>query len=270
MSENALGKAKDSSTATDKKYRDADWLQEKYHGEGMTSYEMAELASCSSKTVRNWMERHNIERRESGKPAADKRLQDKSWFRQKYIDEGLSTTEIADLCDCARPTVQDWKRKHGVENVTDYKSRGTGSDNPNGKKYTDADCEWCGESLHLPIRRVERADNNFCSHQCNASYRSIHMRGEDHPLYVDGSHENYGENWREIRRQVRKRDSHLCQACGVDESELKRELHVHHIQPRRKFNSLSKANQLENLVSLCGPCHRKWESIGLRPVCMDT
>lgn len=269
MSESACGGATDSCSSSTKKYRDAEWLQEQYHSKGKTSYEMADDAGCSASTIRSWMEKHNIERRESGKPVSDERLLDESWFREMYEERGHSTSDIAEICDVPRPTVQDWKRKHGIESVTEYKSRGDGSDNPNGKEYVDTECKWCEQPLSLPIRQVERAENNFCSYQCNASYRSVHIRGEDHPLYINGSHEDYGPNWRQRRREARSRDNYQCQSCGVEESELERQLHVHHIIPRRKFDDIEVANELDNLVSLCGSCHHRYEGIPLRPVVIE-
>lgn len=268
MHESASGKAGTPTVSSSKELSES-WLREKYHEDGLTTREIGELVGFSGKTIRNRMEDYGISRRDSGKPAVDERLQDESWFRQKYEEEGLSTTDIAELSDAAVETVMEWKRKHGIESKTEYKSRGTGEDNPNGGEYIQTECEWCGESLTLPERQIERAENNFCSHQCNASYRSVHIRGEDHPLYVDGSHENFGPNWRQARQDARERDNHTCQSCGITEDALTRELHVHHIIPRRKFDSPAEANDLNNLVSLCASCHRAYEGVPIRPKVID-
>lgn len=45
-------------------YRDKDWLEEKYHGEGMTITGMAEEIGVASATISNWMDKLNVEKRE--------------------------------------------------------------------------------------------------------------------------------------------------------------------------------------------------------------
>ncbi len=42
-------------------------------------------------------------------------LHNEAWLRQKYLDEKLSTTDIARLCDCSVPTVWWALRKFGIE-----------------------------------------------------------------------------------------------------------------------------------------------------------
>ncbi|MGB7510498.1 MAG: HNH endonuclease signature motif containing protein [Pelodictyon phaeoclathratiforme] len=54
--------------------------------------------------------------------------------------------------------------------------------------------------------------------------------------------------WAKIRASVLERDRYLCRLCGRDGGE--EELNIHHIDRNRKHNDLS------NLVTLCGNCHR--------------
>ena len=86
---------------------------------------------------------------------------------------------------------------------------------------------------------------------------------------------DYGPQWPQIRERVRARDDYKCQMCGRPES--KRQHDVHHKIPFRMFmrNSTSgdvgvqslptldsiraRANQLDNLLTLCPECHKKAE-----------
>lgn len=73
----------------------------------------------------------------------------------------------------------------------------------------------------------------------------------------------YGPEWPKIREKVRSRDEFRCQVCGLVEGA--RQHDVHHKIPFRQFRDESgrilreRANQLENLVTLCPECHKKAE-----------
>ncbi|KPL74786.1 hypothetical protein ADM99_00860 [Leptolinea tardivitalis] len=69
---------------------------------------------------------------------------------------------------------------------------------------------------------------------------------------------DYGKDWDQIRLAVRTRDNFKCQVCGVPESGKAH--HVHHKTPLRSFVSLTEANRMENLITLCSNCHQLAES----------
>lgn len=56
---------------------------------------------------------------------------------------------------------------------------------------------------------------------------------------------------RQLKRLIRDRDNHSCQACGIPEVELTRNLDIHHIN-YNKQDSLP-----NNLICLCKNCHSK-------------
>jgi DEAD/DEAH box helicase domain-containing protein len=73
---------------------------------------------------------------------------------------------------------------------------------------------------------------------------------------------DYGPDWPKIRDRVRARDGYKCQVCGTPETT--RQHDVHHKVPFRSFirdGVLDRelANRLENLTTLCPPCHHKVE-----------
>ena len=76
-------------------------------------------------------------------------------------------------------------------------------------------------------------------------------RGEKCYLWKGGiSFEPYPMNWTNyLRESIRKRDSYICQLCGVHQDELNYKLHCHHID-------YDKDNlDPNNLISLCRNCH---------------
>jgi len=75
---------------------------------------------------------------------------------------------------------------------------------------------------------------------------------------------DYGPNWQKIRERVRARDDYKCQMCGKPENN--RQHDVHHKIPFRMFRDENgyiqheRANQLDNLTTLCPVCHKKAET----------
>ncbi|WP_460917893.1 HNH endonuclease [Salinarchaeum chitinilyticum] len=70
----------------------------------------------------------------------------------------------------------------------------------------------------------------------------------------------YAHGWSAVRRAARVRDEYRCQVCGIEKSQTGRNPDVHHIRPVRSFDDPGKAHRLDNVVSLCRPCHRKVEA----------
>ncbi len=81
-------------------------------------------------------------------------------------------------------------------------------------------------------------------------------------LWTNASND-YGPDWPKIRDKVRERDGFRCQVCSIPEGAGQHD--VHHKIPFRQFRDeggrilRERANQTENLVTLCTECHKKAE-----------
>lgn len=82
------------------------------------------------------------------------------------------------------------------------------------------------------------------------------LLGAANPAWRGGRLEYRGEDWPAQRRAARARDGDTCQRCGHHS----RNLPVHHIWPFRLWADYRDANVLENLITLCPPCHGTVES----------
>ena len=121
-------------------------------------------------------------------------------------------------------------------------------------------CETCGKEVVIPRgQNCPSRQLRFCSNEC----ANIGLRGAGNPAWRGGHKGYYGPNWRSQRRAARKRDNYTCQRCGKTTKEAKRSLDVHHIIPFNQFESYEKANQLDNLVTLCHLCHQFVEWNGM-------
>ncbi|KEQ18610.1 HNH endonuclease [Endozoicomonas numazuensis] len=62
---------------------------------------------------------------------------------------------------------------------------------------------------------------------------------------------DYTADWTSISTKFRQNLNYCCEHCGVDMSQYKHLMHVHHI------NGIKNDNSLENLRGLCADCHKK-------------
>jgi len=212
-----------------------------------------------------------------------------------------SDAESKESCEC--PTCEDsfdTTRGMKIHHVSVH------GESIAGELYT---CEQCGTTFRRDPAKARQSDRLFCSLECSSTWQSENWVGEKHPGFNSGlvsceqcgeqfyrkpskqaenertfcslecwSHcqrvegngkVHYGKNWAQQRGQARERDNHTCQTCGYTPSEGERALDVHHIRPVRTFETPKEAHKLENLLTLCRPCHRKWEGIPLRPEAVD-
>ena len=113
----------------------------------------------------------------------------------------------------------------------------SGKNNPNyidGRKCNNR-CLDCGKRISQKSTRC-----SICS-----------TIGKNNPNYQGGLKLNpYSSDFgKPLKRWIRERDNYTCQECGIKESELDRNLDIHHID-RDKQNS-----NPDNLISLCNKCH---------------
>ncbi len=144
---------------------------------------------------------------------------------------------------------------------------------------------WCFKNCILKNNRI------YCSKQCHNKVLKIKMKGKNnyfygkkhteeskrkismhptralnislahkklvrlgiHPLWKGGiSFEPYGLKFnKELKKEIRKRDSYRCKECNFSEENLGYKLSIHHIDYNKQNSNIN------NLVSLCRSCHSK-------------
>lgn len=112
-----------------------------------------------------------------------------------------------------------------------FKGRYSGSGNPfYGKKHSVETRE------HLSSVKTKMFAEGILVPWC----KGIRKPGR---IFLSQSH-----LWKYFRKQILERDQDTCRCCGVKPANV-----VHHIIPYRSCRD----HKLENLITLCGPCHRK-------------
>jgi len=250
---------------------DERWMRQKYVEEGLSYSELGDMLDIAPSSVYRYAQKHDIESRSPGEYQSYDRLQDEVWLREKYVDEDLSVSEIAELVGCGTTTVDTWRRKHDIPPKTVY----TGID----ERLKDT--EWLREMYvekELPTKEIA---DQIGEDQSNV-YRSVvragietrpqgFQCGEDHFNWKGGHDRYYGANWHQQRQKALERDDYTCQRCGVEKQPDERQLSIHHREPlngyKRKYDApewWERGNRLENLITLCQPCHAKWELVPLK------
>lgn len=81
---------------TQEKLQDKAWLREKYLKEDLSAREIADMVDRTTDSIHYWRNKHDI-RAKSPQGEVDPRLEDPEWLREKYVDKGMTTHEIAEL-----------------------------------------------------------------------------------------------------------------------------------------------------------------------------
>lgn len=153
---------------------------------------------------------------------------------------------------CSRGCYQKWMSENNI---------GENNHNWSGGKQ-EYECDWC-ENVFKRLPCFAKGEHQFCSYDCYFNWEST-IVGPEHPNWIEDKNHDYGPYWTTIRRDILSRDDYECQSCGLlNKDSLKqheRELEVHHITPRRKFDDITKANESENLITLCTSCHTSHEA----------
>lgn len=104
------------------KYKNKDWLKQKYYGEKMTLSEIGKICNRSEGCISNWMEEFNLKRRSMSeainlryKKEEDKYpYRNKEWLINEYINKKRSTTNIGKEFDLAHANIRYWLNKYEI------------------------------------------------------------------------------------------------------------------------------------------------------------
>lgn len=205
-------------------YRDPDWLEARYWDDELTQQEIADECDLNVRTIRKWMNRHDIETR---KPEGK--------YHGLYGEERDEET---------REKISERLKGRTFSEVT----RERMSAAKQGKAKPESVREKISEALAGRPKSLE-------TRRKMAAARGCEWHG-DQPHAV-----RYGAGWTAAREAALETQA-CCQHCAHDGGEY--DLDVHHLIPVRHFidhdNLQARdAHFQANLVVLCRPCHVKAE-----------
>lgn len=247
---------------------DADELEERYIREGLSIQECADHFGCSTTLIEFRLAEYGIPTRPPGSQPVEVTRDE---LEELYVEQGLTTIEVADRLDCHPSTVGKKLREHGIPRT--------------GENH--------GRSIHIPERElavlyIEEGQTTYQlaeRFECGPTVieRRLRWYGIDtrHTSAGDrGGSYNYGSNWKRQRRKALEQAGYRCERCGMTQAEHRERygdptrgvglgLDVHHrvkakLCRRWDLPSLEEANRLANLEVLCQECHRRFgDRIGL-------
>jgi len=245
----------------EKKHQNPQWLREKYHNEGLTGKEMAELADCSRTTIYKYMSEFEIPRdRGQGYRVSEPELyRNEAWLREQYHDEKQSTSEIAEKCGCHKQTIKLWLEKHGISKRTLSEAAEIRVEKyPSTKFPEDMDrVNWWHnaseeerEEFRQWLSEKRQGINNPMSGVTGQDHHNWKEDKPDKSIYQT-------QKWQKTRREALRQANHKCGACGQTE-----QLVGHHIIP---LSAGGEPFDVDNVSVLCRSCHMEWEGLYLQP-----
>lgn len=242
------------------KLRDPDWLWEKRWVEGKDQREIAEILDVSHNAVGYQLRKHGI----SGR--IHPYLDDPEILHDLYIRRDMGVYEICEEFDVNKSTIAERCQEFGFnKDVHRTNVWGLRWALPFIKEKYHED-KWStneiADELGVTIAPLFDIMDRYGISRRDQSW----YEGERNKLWKGGrSNTIYKGRWANQRDKARERDNWRCQRCGVKESDISRELDVHHKKPYRKFEDKENANKLENLITLCRSCHGKMERWPVQP-----
>lgn len=138
----------------DRPWTDADTLRELYHGEGLTTYEIAEKWDITAVTVQDWLGKHDIPKRDSTRRSHENRPSDDR-LRELYPEK--RSGELADQFGVCVRSVLNWLHEAGI----DVKARGGGVGDES-HNWEDGTHDYYGPKWKRQREKVLERDSHEC------------------------------------------------------------------------------------------------------------
>lgn len=106
----------DREESMNKPYKHEKWLYEQYVEKQKTMIEVAQEADVTEPTIRSWMDKNGIERRDS--PREDLKQEpykDEEWLYEQYVEKRKTAAEVAEEVEVTGSTIRSWMEKNGIE-----------------------------------------------------------------------------------------------------------------------------------------------------------
>lgn len=230
--------------------RDSKWLREQYWSDGRNSYDIADELGVAGGTVRNWMERHNIKRRDMSEAKAEGDiipLKKRDWLHQQYVERERSAHDIADELGVSANAVRDWADKHDIQirSLSEANARGNVAPLWDAdwlrERYQEKEME-CTDIANMLGVSVVTVSSWMKKHEIEQrSLREVHANGDIAPLRdAEWLREQYWVNGQTL--------AEIGEELGMSQTGVSVWMERHEIEVRRSQGCLIYPDHLDHGV----------------------
>jgi len=163
------------------RYHNLEWLHKKFHEEGLSYAEIADLCDVTKQTIYNSAKKVGLD------TDGDTRYEDGNWFREQYLEQDRTLDDIAEECGVSRPTIIKWKKKHSIP--TQYP---TGEKHPQTKPPEKCVTRKRGEDWHHQRQEALERANYACENSdCDEDAESLGKNPDVHHIVPHRFHEEH-------------------------------------------------------------------------------
>lgn len=238
-----------------------EWLYKKYIEDVLSTVEIAKICKCGHQTITRRLKTFDIEIRsirESNNPKAKFNfLENKEWLEQKYVEEKLSTCEIAKICKCGNCLIGRKLKEFNIEirSPSEVHNLNINWSLLNNKEWLKKKYTKEKLTIYQIAELCECSDTTVNDRLKNFNIPIIKRIGEDSPNWKGGiSFEPYCNKFNnKLKEHIRDTFDRKCFLCGKSEEENNCKLHVHHVD----YNKGQGCGYSWSLIPLCSSCHSK-------------
>jgi len=153
------------------------------------------------------------------------KYRDKTWLRVRYVDDRMSTTQIAEQCGCDASTITRWLHNHGIETRA------------GGKKVPDerlTDESWMRKQYDKQLKSSREIAN-----ACQCSKATVYRWLRKHGIETGGKERCLADPRLADKEWLRQqyideglKSAEIAEKCDCDPSTVIRWLHNHSIEVR--------------------------------------
>jgi 5-methylcytosine-specific restriction endonuclease McrA len=162
---------------------------------------------------------------------------EKDWLITKYVDESMSTRDIAQLLGCSSKTIHRKLHEYSIPTRNREESL---------KRFRNGAEVLCSNGCGKPIYRkrciINKYDLFFCSRKCAGEYQSKHNRIS-----------SFKVGWRRCKEYRLWRNSVINRDVCCKMCKSTNKLVAHHIYEAKDYPDL--VFNINNGVTLCQSCH---------------
>ena len=182
---------------SEKKYKNEDWLHEKFVLEDLEQKEIANICNVAPQTIFKYVNRYNLEK--------EYKYHDEEWLENKYKNKNKTLSQIANECDVARQTIANWCEKHNIK-ISYPEGQNHPQFKPNGGKYPENK----GGSWEKNRREALERANYACENpSCDENVESLGRNPDVHHIVPYKFKEKYDVN--DLSNLIV-----LCRSCHIE------------------------------------------------------